>query len=103
MKALPAFVAVAFVGFATPALASETCQPVAGRAELAPATLDQTLKAAGFTRAGAWEREQGCFEVKARTADGRRVEVVLDPYRGTIRRHAGEDRERRRGREEAAR
>lgn len=101
MKALPAFAAAAFVGFATPALAAETCQPVAGRVELAPAALDQALKAAGFTRAGGWEREHGCFEVKARTTDGRRVEVVLDPYRGTIRRHG--ENERRRGGNEAAR
>ena len=103
MKALPAIAAVAFVGFATPALASETCQPVAGRAELAPSALDQALKAAGFTRAGGWEREHGCFEIKARTTDGKRVEVILDPYRGTIRRHAAEDGDRRRAGGESGR
>lgn len=103
MKGLLACATAAFLGSATPALAGETCQRVAGRAEVAPAALNQALKAAGLGRVGPWRQENGCFETKARTADGKHVQVVLDPYRGTIRRHADDAAARRFGEARASR
>jgi len=86
LSILAAAAATAIILFSPPALASDaySCQSRADRAELDEAALARALASAGLTRIGAWEREEACLETRARAADGRTIEVVLDPATGTI-------------------
>lgn len=78
--------ALTVLGFTAPAASAREhiCATRAGQAELDRAALVRSVAAAGLTRIGDWEREGGCIETRARTVDGRAVELILDPYAGTI-------------------
>ncbi len=78
--------ALTVLGFAAPAASAREhiCAARAGQTELDRAALTRSVAAAGLTRIGDWEREGGCIETRARTVDGRAVELILDPYAGTI-------------------
>ncbi len=101
MKSLLGSVALAtgamLCAHAPSALASEghTCPASAQGTPLDKPALARTLSGAGLTQTGGWEHEDGCVETRARTADGRSVEVILDPYTGAILHRAEERRANR--------
>jgi len=83
---MAAFAAAAMLGFSASATASDghACPVRAEQTALDGPALARTLSSAGLTQIGSWEREDGCVETRARTADGWMVELILDPYAGTV-------------------
>jgi len=83
---LPALIAGALLtgaAAAPPAMADDDCPRQAGQ-WLTPTQVTDMLVAQGYQGIRKIERDDGCYEVKARDGQGRRVELKIEPVSGRI-------------------
>jgi len=82
--------ALAALAIAGPVLASETCTAQPQSKWLSHAEVTAKLKQQGF-EVSRLEADRNCYEVKARDAQGRRVELYVDPATARIVRSERKD------------
>jgi hypothetical protein len=75
--------ALAALAVTGPSLASETCTTEPQSKWLSHAEISAKLKQQGFD-VSRLEADRSCYEVKARDAQGRRVELYVDPVTARI-------------------
>lgn len=90
-KGIIATTALALAGFGGIALASERCTDAPKSKWLSQETIAAKLKEQGFEVART-ETKRSCYEVKAKDAQGRRVELYVDPVTARVVKQETKDR-----------
>ncbi|TAK41268.1 MAG: PepSY domain-containing protein [Betaproteobacteria bacterium] len=90
-KSLVILAALSFAAFAGASVASETCTQEPKSKWLSQEAIAAKLKEQGF-EVSRTETKRSCYEVKAKDAQGKRVELYVDPVTARVVKQQSKDR-----------
>jgi len=90
-KSLVILAALSFAAFAGASVASETCTQEPKSKWLSQEAIAAKLKEQGF-EVSRTETKRSCYEVKAKDAQGKRVELYVDPVTARVVKQEYKDR-----------